>query len=189
MYELLDYALSYAEQKGTNQAEAYFIESRSVSVVVERKEVTSVDSKSDAGMGVRVLLNKSGEFTLGSAYTTSSTMSGIETMVKEAISIAKAKPAQRDLTSFHDRKKVQSVENLFDGRIASVEPTGACRLAKDMIESASLGEQIGSISGDILFLFYRTGLNNSLGIEAGYSSTVLNASCYVTAKNSWRRLL
>jgi PmbA protein len=173
----------FAEQNGTSQAEAFFADSRSLSALIERKEVRSVDSKFDAGIGVRVLIKKREENFLGSAFTMDSKRSGIETMVNEAISIALAKPAQKDLKSFNDSKKVQNVENLFDRRISSVEPTEACTLAKDMIESASVSEKIMSISGDILFMSYKTAVKNSLGVEAGYSSTIFRASCYVTTKN------
>jgi PmbA protein len=183
MYDLLDYTMKFAEQKGTSQVEAFFTESRSLSALIERKEVRSVDSKFDAGIGVRVLLKKGEKNYLGSAFTMDSRRSGIETMVNEAISIALAKPARKDFKSFHDSRKVQNVENLFDRRISSMEPNEACTLAKDMIESASVSEKIMSISGDILFISYRTAVKNSLGVEAGYSSTIFRASCYVTTKN------
>ena len=183
MHDLLDRAVAFAERKGASQAEAFFAESKILNALIEKKQVKSVDSKSDAGIGTRVILHKNGRNFLGSAYTMDSTRSGIETMISEAVSIAMSKPEQKEMKSFHDSKKVQSVEKLFDGRIPSVEPNEACDLAKKMIESASVNENIASISGDLHFISYRTVVKNSLGVEAGYSSTIFKASSYVTAKN------
>lgn len=183
MYDLLDYTIRFGERKGASQVEAFFAESQSLSAQIEKGQVKSVDSKFDAGIGVRVLINKNGKTFLGSASTMDSRELGIETMVCEAMSIAMAKPEQKELKSFHDSKKVQTVNNIFDPRIPAVEPAQACDLARNMIESASLSKSIVSISGDLLFLSYRTAVRNSQGVETGYSSTIFKASSYVTTKN------
>ena len=183
MYDMLDHAVSFAERQGVYQAEAFFTTGRSLSCLIERGQVKSIDSKHDAGIGVRVLLRKKEETSLGSAYTMDSRRPGVEGIVNQAIAIASAKPLQEELRSFHDSKKVQSVQNLFDDMIPSIEPNEASNLANEMIESASVGKEVASISGDLLFVSYNTALKNSLGVETGYPSTIFKASCYVTARN------
>jgi len=183
MYEEIEYAVTSAERRGASQAEAFSTESRSLNAVIEKGEVKSVDSKLDTGIGLRVLIKKLGGVFLGSSYTMDMRESAIETMADGAISIALTKPEQKEIRSFHDSRKVQKVDSLFDRRISSLEATEACSLANDMIESARLRESIVSMSGSLLFVSYNTALKNSLGIETGYSATTFKASYYVTAKN------
>jgi PmbA protein len=183
LYDLLDLTIRFGEQKGASQVEAFFAESQSLSAQIERGQVKSIDSKFDAGIGARVILRKNGKIFLGSACTMDAGQPGIKTMVDEAISVALAKPEQKELKSFHDSMKVQTVNDIFDPRIPAVEPVQACELARNMIESASLSKSVVAISGDLLFISYRTAVRNSLGVETGYSSTIFKASSYVTTKN------
>lgn len=183
MYDLLERAVKFAEKKGALQAEAIGTQSEALIMEIEGGEVKGVERKSDSGIGVRVIAKRFRGRFVGSAFTSSLTLSSVEEAAAEALRSSRSRKLNLSNPTFPDVRAAQVVEGIYDPTIRSVSPEQLSEIGGLMVESANVDDRIKSINGGVTLVSYSVYLANSLGLQAGYPSTIYSVSVDVTAKD------
>lgn len=183
MHEFLDYALKCADKEGVFQAEVLATKSEALIMAIENNEVKTIECKSDQGLGVRVITKKLGKQYVGSAFTLNLTKDSIRETVKNAVHSSKFRRIDFSNASFPNLKTIQSIKDIYDSRISSIDLEQLAKIGQLTIESADIDDKIKSINGRLMLITYWVYLANSLGLQAGYPSTIYSVSIEVIAQN------
>ena len=181
--DLLEFAITAAEKRGANQAEAYFSESNQLRVLYEKSQLKIGERKRDSGVGIRVALKNDSGFSTGFFYTNELTRKAVDEAIRNALDIAKARKADPDFKSFQERKKLKNVEKIYDKRIHGLDPQQVIDLVKNQIEVALQHRNIETTSGFTMVGEYQTYITNSLGIYGGFKTTNFYSYCFALAKD------
>jgi PmbA protein len=183
MHELLEYALKFAEKQHVFQAEALATKSESITLVIEKNDVKTIEHKTDQGLGVRVITKKFGKEYIGSAFTLNLNKNSIEETVKNAVQSSQFRKIDFSNASFPSFKTIQTVKGIYDSKIPNITLEELTEIGKLILESAAINEKINSINAHLTLISYWVYLVNSLGVQIGYPSTVYNVSAEVIAQN------
>ena len=184
MNEVLEYALRKCVRLGASQAEVFFTDDVDTNIVIEKKQVKIGQVKRDRGMGMRVLVKKADGASTGFSYLTDLSRDAVTEAAKKAITIAKVKKADKDLKSLQEKTRPGKSKDTFDKRIQKSDPSRLIEIGRSMLEEASTGSKISTISGNVYAGFGETAVANSLGISATYKSTSFGGHLYVVAESN-----
>ncbi|MGI6147321.1 MAG: TldD/PmbA family protein [Firmicutes bacterium] len=138
-FDWCDLAIERGLARGAAAVEAFYLESRSVEVMVEKNDIHVPKGDRYSGIGLRVLMASDDGFKQGFASTNLLTAESIDSALAAAMAIAEASPADpaRCLAQ-PDRGAagVEPVEGLYDEGIAGMDLAGAMKQAGAFLEGA-----------------------------------------------------
>jgi len=184
MIDLLEYAVKQAEKKGAKQAEAFYAAENRLRTTIEKKQVKISERKSEAGIGVRVALKKTNGFSTGFSYFTDLTKKAALDTVLQALKVASFRKLDKDFKSFQEGRRASPVKNIYDKKIAGIEPEKVVNLAADLIKTASIDKRITTIIGTIGANTTQVAIVNSLGISGKFNISGYSLSAYVVAQET-----
>jgi len=171
--------LEIAHKKQLDEAEAYLVSNKVLTVRLVNNSVFEAKGVHDIGVGLRVIKNNM----LGFSSTADLSKKSLEKLVTAATSTAKARKLPFKY-SFPKPRKIPKVRGVYDKKLAELPSEKAVDLAYDMID-ASLGysKKIADNAGVLNIVSYETLLLNTNGISAENSGTFFESSLSATAKS------
>lgn len=172
--------LGVAAQKGADEAEAYFVSNRVLTVRLVNNAVFEAKGVHDIGVGVRVLKENG----LGFSSTAELSPDAVEKVVTAAIEASEVRKLPFKY-SFPQPAQPQKVEGVFDQKLAQLPPEDAVDLAYNMVEeSKTYDAKIEDNAGVLNLVEYYTVIVNSHGLSASNKGTFFEASLNATAKEA-----
>ncbi len=178
---LAEKAVASAQRMGALDAEAYAYEGQSVSVGLERGQITKSSTIIDHGIGIRVSVNKA----IGFAYTNLlETQAAIEDVITRAINAAKASKPDEDWHGLPEVKPISTVENTYDKDIVGLHADDLVAITSTMLDAAiKADKKVLAIEGGAGSGFGSTAIANSNGISAFDRGTAIECSVATVAKD------
>jgi len=180
MIALAENAVTSAQKKGAADAEAYVYDGQSISIGLERGQITKSSLVVDRGLGIRVTINKA----VGFAYTNVlEKQTAVEEAIVKALSAAKASKPDPDWHGLPEKKPFSSVENTYDPKIADLHAEDLVNITSTMLDAAVKGDKrVLAIEGGAGSGFGSTAIANSNGISVFDTGTVIECSVATVAK-------
>lgn len=171
--------LKIAERKGLDEAEAYLVSNKVLTIRLVNNAVFESKGVHDVGVGLRVIKGK----TLGFSSTADLSEKSLNRLVDAAASTAKARKLPFKY-SFPRPAKTPKVAGVYDEKLAKLPPEKAVELANDAVEaSLKHGKKIVDNAGVLNLVNYETLLINSHGVSAGNLGTFFEISLSATARS------
>ena len=171
--------LKIAEKKGLDEAEAYLVSNKVLTVRLVNNSVFEAKGVHDIGVGLRVIKGNM----LGFSSTADFSKKSLEKLVEAAASTAKARKLPFKY-SFPKPRKIPKVAGVYDEKLAELPSEKAVDLAYQMVEaSLSHSKKIKDNAGVLNVVSYETLLLNTHGVSAKNSGTFFEASLSATAKS------
>ncbi len=174
-------AVKAAISSGAEEAEAFELFSREISIQVEKGKVKTASSVRMVGLGVRAAIGRK----LGFAFATNP--SSGEEVGREAAENAKAAPEDPDFKGLPDARRVDYIKELMDPKLRDLDLSDAASLFLAAVESAHLSDKIVSISGKLEVSFSKVAVYSSKGVDVGEERTYLSAYIEAASKDGDRR--
>lgn len=172
--------LNIAAQKGADEAEAYLVSNQVLTVRLVNNAVFEAKGVHDIGVGVRVLKENG----LGFSSTAELSPKALEKVVATAMDASKVRKLPFKY-SFPQPVQPQTVEGVFDEKLAQLPPEDAVDLAYKMVEeSKAYNPKIEDNAGALNLVEYHTIIMNSHGLSASNKGTFFEASLNATAKEA-----
>ncbi len=166
MTSLLDAAeLAVRECKdlGADEAEGFVQTQRIVEIILERGEIQSERTKTQRGIGVRVIKDKR----LGFAYASTLNRRIVRETCKNAFKLAEASPKNPDWVSLPLPKKIPPTpEGLYDDDLANLTPDEILSMAIEGYDAVKRVDPRVSIdSGKLSVFLMEVAISNSHGVS------------------------
>lgn len=172
--------LKIAEKKGLDEAEAYLVSNKVLTVRLVNNAVFESKGVHDIGVGLRVIKGKM----LGFSSTADLSRRSLEKLVDAATSTAKARKLPFKY-SFPEPKKITAVAGVYDKKLAELPSEKAVELAYDMVEaSMAYNKAVKDNAGVLNIVSYETLILNTHGVSAKNVGTFFEASLNATAKRA-----
>jgi PmbA protein len=130
--ELASESVREAKAAGADQAEAYVVKVRSLSVYVDNSKVKSAEAKSDLGLAMRV--SKGGR--IGQSSTSLSSLADATGCARTAVKTASLVPVDKVFKGFAQPSKGRAGLKVKDPEVASLTIEGALEILKGMVGAA-----------------------------------------------------
>jgi len=173
-----DTVLKIAEKKGLDEAEAYLVSNKVLTIRLVNNAVFESKGVHDIGVGLRVIKGNM----LGFSSTADLSKKSLKKLVNAAASTAKARKLPFKY-SFPKPRKIPRVAGVYSKKLAELPSEKAVELAYDMVE-ASMGynKKITDNAGVLNIVSYETLVLNSHGVSARNRGTFFETSLSATAK-------
>lgn len=178
---LAEEAVKAALASGVEEAEAFELFTREISIQVEKGRVKTASSVRFLGLGVRAAIGRK----LGFAFATNPA-NGVE-VGREAADNARAAPEDPNFRGLPEARKVEYLEGLMDPKLRDLELSEAVDLFLTAVDSARLSDKIVSISGKLEISFSKVSILSSKGVDVSEERTYLNAFIEAASKDGDRR--
>jgi PmbA protein len=174
--------LKIAERQRAEEAEAYLVSNRVLTVRLVNNSVFEAKGVHDFGVGVRVLRGGG----LGFSSTADFTSKSLKKTVKAALDASKGRKLPFRY-SFPSPAKPPEVRGVYDSKLARLPSDEVVDLAYQMVEeSLAYNRRIVDNAGVFNLVVYHTLVMNSHGLKAGDRGTSFEASLTATAKRGAR---
>jgi len=171
--------LKMAEKRELDEAEAYLVSNKVLTIRLVNNAVFESKGVHDIGVGLRVIKGNM----LGFSSTADLSKKSLEKLLDAAESTAKARKLPFKY-SFPKLGKIPRVAGIYDKRLAELPSEKAVALAHDMVEaSIAYNKKIVDNAGVLNIVNYETLVLNSHGVSAENAGTFFEASLSATAKN------
>ena len=169
--------LKIAEKKGLDEAEAYLVSNKVLTVRLVNNAVFESKGVHDTGIGLRVIKGK----TLGFGSTADLSEKSLSKLVDAASSTARARELSFKYT-FPKPSKTLKVAGVYDERLTGLSPEKAVELAYGAVEaSMEHSRKIVDNAGVLNVVNYETLVMNSHGVSAENVGTFFEFSLSATA--------
>jgi len=170
--------LKIAEKKGLDEAEAYLVSNKVLTIRLVNNAVFESKGVHDIGVGLRVIKGN----LLGFSSTADFSKESLKKLVDAAASTAKARKLPFKY-SFPKPRKIPKVSGVYSKKLAELPSEKAVELAYDMVEaSMSYNKKIEDNAGVLNIINYETLVLNTHGLSAKNRGTFFEASLSATAK-------
>lgn len=170
--------LKIAEQQKADEAEAYLVSNRVLTVRLVNNSVFEAKGVHDIGVGIRVLRNGG----LGFSSTADFTSKSLKKAVKAALDASKTRKLPLKY-SFPSPAQPPKVSGVYDTKLAKLPSEEAVDLAYQMVEeSLAYNRKVTDNAGVFNLVVYHTSIMNSHGIKAENHGTFFETSLTTTAK-------
>ncbi|MEM3730341.1 MAG: TldD/PmbA family protein [Candidatus Bathyarchaeia archaeon] len=171
--------LKAVEKRGVDEAEAYLVSNKVLTVRLVNNSVFESKGVHDIGVGLRII--KGGM--LGFSSTADLSKKSLEKLLDAAISTSKARKLPFKY-SFPKPGKIPEVKGVYDAKLAELPPEKAVELAYEMVDSSlAYDKKVVDNAGVLNIVNYETLVLNSHGVSAENSGTFFESSLSATAKN------
>lgn len=170
--------LEIAEKKRLDEAEAYVVSNKVLTIRLVNNAVFESKGVHDIGLGLRVIKGNM----LGFSSTADISKRSLKKLVDAATSTAKARKLPFKY-SFPKPRKIPKVAGVYSRKLAELPSEKAVELAYDMVEaSLAHSKKIADNAGVLNVVNYETLVLNSHGVLARNRGTFFEASLNATAK-------
>jgi PmbA protein len=174
--------LKIARQQKAEEAEAYLVSNRVLTVRLVNNSVFEAKGVHDIGVGIRVVKEKG----LGFSSTADFASKSLKKAVKAALDAAKTRKLPFKY-SFPSPAKPPKVRGVYDPNLAKMPSDKAVDLAYQMVEeSLAYNRKIKDNAGVFNLVVYQTLIMNSHGLKAEDKGTFFEASLTATPKRGAR---
>ncbi len=159
-----------AQKLGAEHSEVVLIQGKQMSINLEESSIVKANSKSQTGIGLRVLINKA----IGLSTSTQFDDSLLDAMVKDAVSLAKVSSPNPDNIGF--ASKVTSypvVKGLYNKELASLSSDKLVEIAIQALNASLEKEATLNVSGSVGLFVGSKVIVNSNGVLAKTNGTVM----------------
>lgn len=171
-----------AERQKADEAEAYLVSNKVLTVRLVNNSVFEAKGVHDIGVGIRVLRGGG----LGFSSTADLTSKSLKKAVKAALDASKTRKLPFKY-SFPSPAKPPKVRGVYDTKLAKLPSDEAVHLAYQMVdESLAYNRKIADNAGVFNLVVYHTLVMNSHGLKAKDDGTFFEASLTATAKRGAR---
>ena len=171
--------LKIAEKRGLDEAEAYLVLNRVLTIRLVNNAVFESKGVHDIGVGLRVIKGNM----LGFSSTADLSKKSLEKLVDAAASTAKARKLPFKYY-FPKPEKIPKVAGIYDKKLAMLPSEKAVELAYDMVESSlAHNKKIKDNAGVLNIVNFETLVLNTNGVSAKNMGTFFEASLNATAKS------
>ncbi len=169
--ELLQYAelaVKLAEKLGASEAEAFASRVRGFDVSLKNNNLDQASSYDEAGLGLRVVVDKR----IGFSYTSVLDKESVERLAERAVKLARASRPDPEWRGLPEApSSYPQVEGTYSGRVAGITSGEAVELASAMLEEALSDKRITVVYGSFFAGVGWKAVHNSHGVEAMSSGT------------------
>jgi len=170
--------LEIAEKKGLDEAEAYLVSNKVLTIRLVNNAVFESKGVHDIGVGLRVIKGNM----LGFSSTADLSKKSLKKLVDTASSTARARKLPFKY-SFPKPRKIPRADGVYSKRLAELPSEKAVELAYDMVEaSMTHSKKIVDNAGVLNVVSYETLVLNTHGVSAENRGTFFEASLSATAK-------
>ena len=170
--------LEIAEKKGFDEAEAYLVSNKVLTIRLVNNAVFESKGVHDIGVGLRVIKGNM----LGFSSTADLSKKSLKKLVDAASSTAKARKLPFKY-SFPKPRKIPRANGVYSKRLAELPSEKAVELAYDMVEaSMTHSKKIVDNAGVLNVVSYETLVLNTHGVSAKNRGTFFEASLSATAE-------
>lgn len=170
--------LKIAEQQKADEAEAYLVSNKVLTVRLVNNSVFEAKGVHDIGVGIRVLRDGG----LGFTSTADFTPKSLKKAMKAALDASKTRKLPFKY-SFTPPVKPPKVRGVYDSKLAKLPSDKAVDSAYQMVEeSLAYNSKIADNAGVFNLVVYHTLIMNSHGLEAKDDGTFFETSLTATAK-------
>ncbi len=178
---LREEAVKAALSSGAEEAEAFELIGREISIHVEKNVVKTASSVRLVGLGVRAAIGRK----LGFAYATNPS-SGVD-VGREAAENAKVAPEDPDFKGLPEALPVSYMDGLMDPKLRDLDLSDAASLFISSIEAAQLSPKIISVSGKLEIKHFTISVFSSKGVDVSEERTYFSAYVDAASKDGDRR--
>jgi len=166
--------VSFALQKGADEAEALAYQGLTTNVTIERGQIAKSSRIIDRGLGVRVIVNKA----VGFCYTNIlESKVAVEEVVLKALSSARASKPDKNWQGLPPKKSFTSVQNTYDNKIVELRSEDLVKIASMMLEAAGkTSKRAFPIEGGAGASLLSQAIANSNGISSFDQGTIIECS-------------
>ncbi len=177
--------LDQAKQLGADEAEAYILNKRLVTVRLASKQIVESKGISDYGVGIRIIKDKAIGFTITNDFAERN----LKKTVKDAFSIARVRGPAKHWKNLPKPQKIRAVPKIFDKKIAELETDEAVDLAIRMLDAAeNFHEKIVDVSGSSNAFVDEVYIANTQGIDVTEASATIFGSITTEAEDRGSRV-
>jgi PmbA protein len=178
LHNFVKKGIELGEKLGSTQMEIIIQNGFNRSVELKNNSIQGAQQQSVSGLGVRAYINNK----LGIASATLVNKDTVEEVVKTAVRLAKLAPEDLDFNSLPgvSTRKPTLVENLFDIRIAEMDPSMMIETANTMVNGALDKDERANTGGRVTSNYTEFVLANSLGIVADERYTTFSSFASVS---------
>ncbi|NIW09314.1 MAG: hypothetical protein GWN33_01455 [Gammaproteobacteria bacterium] len=170
--------LKIAEQQKADEAEAFLVSNKVLTIRLVNNSVFEAKGVHDIGVGIRVLRGGG----LGFSSTADFSSKSLEKAVKAALDVSKTRKLPFKY-SFPSPAKPPKVRGVYDTKLAKLPSDKAVDSAYQMVEeSLAYNRKIADNAGVFNLVVYHTLVMNSHGLKAKDDGTFFEASLTATAK-------
>ncbi len=166
-----------AASEGAEEAEAFLVSGRRISVEVEKGEVKTARSEIVSGIGVRSVVQGK----VGFAYATS-LADALDVAVKSVKNALASKPDPH-FKGLPDPGRVSPVEGLFDPKVADLDVAEAVEFIHEMVSAASSKTGVVSVGGAMSASSQEVAVVSSPGISLSEKRTSTSLYAFVAARD------
>ena len=172
--------LKITEKRGLDEAEAYLVSNKVLTIRLVNNAVFESKGVHDVGVGLRVIKGNM----LGFSSTADLSKKSLEGLVDAAVSTAKARKLPFKY-SFPKPKTIPKVAGVYDKKLVTLPSEKAVELAYDMVGSSlAHNKKIKDNAGVLNIVNFETLVLNTNGVSAKNTGTFFEASLSATAKSS-----
>ncbi len=174
-------AVKVALLEGADEAEAFEIVGREISIQVEKNAVKTASSVRFTGLGVRAAIGRK----LGFAYATNP-KDGND-VGKKAVMNAKAAPEDLDFKGLPEPISISYMDGLMDPKLRDLGVEEAASLFMTSIEAAKISPKVKSISGSFDLRYIKVFVYSSKGVNTAEERTYFSAEVEAASQDGERR--
>ncbi|UCE81228.1 MAG: TldD/PmbA family protein [Methanobacteriota archaeon] len=145
---------------GGTVCDVLVVDSRVASAEVEKSSIKQAEHVADPGVAIRVFHNGSSGF----VYCTSHEIGDLQKAAELAVSQARAGTADEDFKGLPEPTRHVVIEDIYDSRLAALEPETAVDMLIALVNEASDDERITSVNAGLTASVEEVALANSNGI-------------------------
>jgi len=176
--ELGEQILKIAERQKADEAEAFLVSNKVLTIRLVNNSVFEAKGVHDIGVGIRVLRGGG----LGFSSTADLTSKSLKKAMKAALDVSKTRKLPFEY-SFPSPAKPPKVHGVYDTKLAKLPSDKAVDTAYQMVEeSLAYNRKIADNAGVFNLVVYHTLVMNSHGLKAKDDGTFFEASLTATAK-------
>jgi len=180
MQRLAEKAVSLAQRKGVDEAEAFVYQGLTTSVNIERGQINRSSRIIDRGLGVRAIVSKATGFSYTNVLESEAV---IEEAVIKALDSAKASKSDKDWHGLPTKKAFSSVEGTYDNEIVELDSEDLVKIASTMLDAAEKTDRrVFPIEGEAAASYLCKVVANSNGVEGFDHGTIIECSLATIAK-------
>ncbi len=174
-------AVKVALSEGANEAEAFEIIGRGISIQAEKNAMKTASSVRFTGLGVRAAIGKK----LGFAFATNP-MDGSE-IGKKAVMNAKAAPEDLNFKGLPEPASISYINDLMDPKLRNLGVEEAASLFMASIEAAKISQKVKSISGSFELRHVNVSIYSSKGVNTSEERTYFSAEVEAASQDGDKR--
>jgi len=180
MQRLAEKAVSLAQRKGVDEAEAFVYQGLTTSVNIERGQIARSSRIIDRGLGVRAIVSKATGFSYTNVLESEAV---IEETVIKALDSAKASKPDKDWHGLPTKKAFSSVEGTYNNEIVELDSEDLVNIASTMLDAAEKTDRrVFPIEGEAAASYLCKAVANSNGVEGFDHGTIIECSLATIAK-------